>query len=86
MRARVPACQINILDKIRQNVQIFEEILFFEATYNSKINNQLSLASWILGCWPDFLLASKHPTGRNPVQLAHKISKLFIYFCVESCF
>ena len=30
------------LDKIRQKARIFKEAVFFEATYNTKINNQFT--------------------------------------------
>ena len=41
----------SFLDKTRQNVQIFEEVLFFKATYDTKINNLhlfCQLDAWML--------------------------------------
>ena len=36
-------------NKTRQNARIFEEVLFFEATYNTKINKQPSYLSFGVG-------------------------------------
>ena len=44
------------MDRTKQNVQILGEILFFETTYNTKINKPsvyLSFASWMLGCYQE---------------------------------